>query len=44
MTVVQIISWAIALGIPTGAVGFLWGKVQTLRKENKAVKTACRPF
>lgn len=38
MDIVQIISWAVALGIPTGLVGFVWGKVQALRQENLAVR------
>lgn len=37
MTTVQIISWAISLGIPAGLFGILWKKVQLSKKENKAV-------
>ena len=36
--IVQLITWAIALGIPSGLIGFLWGKVKGLHKDNLAVK------
>lgn len=38
MGTVQLITWAIALGIPSGLIGFLWGKVKGLHKDNLAVK------
>lgn len=38
MTAIQLISWAIALGIPTGLIGFLWGRVKGLHNDNVAVR------
>ena len=38
MKLETIITWVIALGIPTGFVGFLWGRVKGLHKDNVAVK------
>ena len=38
MTLYQVLTLAATLGIPTGLIGFLWGRVREMHQDSLAVR------